>query len=222
MNITYHIHVNAFRISESASTKLILVGFFNDPFEPLESSYAPPNHFSFETENKTLKQQAWKKGVEILKQDGSFEGYIESETLSQKFSIRYADNSDRFLSDSLRFPLSQYKTVAVPANKHKQADLHVKRDRSLPRDELDSLMLNAGFYEVWTPRNRIYTLQFESVIDAKNVFFQLKEYFLTAKGIKQLNFEVVGDLIRFPSNFKMAKFLPKQERMAFLPQEQLL
>lgn len=210
MKTNYHIHVNVFQISKSTETKLVEAGYFYDPFEPLESSYAPPNHYSCETTDKKLMRQAWARGLEILKQDDQFEGYIECETLSEKFSIKYADSQNKKSQLTKPFPLPIFRTVEVPPNKHKKADLHVKRDNTIPRDELDVLMLASGFYEVWTPRNRIYTLQLESAVDAKAIFFKLKDFFHNTGGIKQLNFEVIGNLVRFPNDFKMAKFLPKQ------------
>lgn len=210
MKNNYHIHVNVFQISTLTETKLVEAGYFYDPFEPLESSYSPPNHYSCETTDKNIMRQAWEKGLEILKQDTQFKGYIECETLSDRFSVRYNDDRHKHFQPIHPFPLPQFKTKNVPPHQHKQADLHVKRANTIPRDELDNLMLRSGFYEVWTPRNRIYTLQLESAIDAKAIFLQLKDYFSVTGGIKQLNFEVVGNLIRFPDNFKMAEFLPKQ------------
>jgi hypothetical protein len=212
MELHYHIHVNVFEISKVSEIKLIEAGYFYDPFEPLESSYAPPNHYSWEGTNKKLMQRLWENGLEILKQDEQFKGYIECETLSEKFSIKYADSQIKKFQLTKPFPLPLFKTIEVPPNKHKQADLHVKRHKAMPRDELDTLMLASGFYEVWTPRSRIYTLQLESAVDAKALFLKLKDFFHVTGGIKQLNFEVIGNLIRFPNDFKMAKFLPKQEK----------
>jgi hypothetical protein len=205
----YHIHVNVFKISEFSKEKLIEAGFFYDPFVPLESSYAPPEHYSCETRDKKLMKQAWGKGLGILEQDNVFKGYIECEILSEQFSIKYTDDRDKNPESNCQFPLPQYKIVDVPLNKYKQADLHIKRDKATPRDELDTLLLKSGFYEVWTPRNRIYTLQLESAKDAKSIFMQLKNYFHLRGGIKQLNFEVIRNLVRFPNDFKMAKYLPK-------------
>lgn len=209
MQNCYHIHVNVFQISESTKERLVEAGYFFDPFVHLETSYAPPVHYSCETTDKQLIRKAWRKGLKILEQDDEFRGYIECETLSDKFSIKYADSYNKKFKSTRPFPLPHFKTVDVPPNKHKQADLHVKRDKSTPRDELDALMLESGFYEVLTPRNRIYTLQLESAVDAKAIFLQLKDYFHSTGGIKQLNFEVIGNLVRFPKDFKMARFLPK-------------
>lgn len=212
-NDFYHVHINVFNISNSSKQKLINAGFFYDPFVPLESSYAPPEHYSCETFDKQLMKQSWKNGLAILEQDNQFEGYIECEILSKEFSIKYTDDKVKKSNLTCQFPLPQYKIVDVPLNKYKQADLHVKRDKATPRDELDTLLLNSGFYEVWTPRNRIYTLQLESAKDAKSIFLQLKKYFHLRGGIKQLNFEVIRSLVRFPNDFKMAKYLPKGQCM---------
>jgi len=208
-NHYYHIHINVFQISEKSRVDLIQVGFFYDPFVPLESSYAPPEHYSCETHDKELMKCAWKDGLEILKNDDSFIGYIEQEILSNKYSVNYSNY--KFFKSNLgnQFPLPKFMVHDVPPSKHKHADLHVKRDKATPRDKLDDNLLASGFYEVWTPRNRIFTLQLECTQDAKSIFTLLKKYFNLTGGIKQLNFEVIGNLVRFPKEFKMAKYLPK-------------
>jgi hypothetical protein len=218
----FHVHVNVFAISKETRNRLLDCGFFYDPFVFLDRSYAPPEHYSIETTDKQITNAAWDRALKILKADTQFVGYIEQEVLSKKFSVTYDSYQTRKKNYKAQFPLPKLRTCDAPLNKHKRADLHIKRDKSAPRDELDMQLLDSGFYEVWTPRNRIFTLQLEYAKDAKAIFLILKIYFDLVGGIKQLNFEIVSKLVRFPNEFKMAKFLPKQIKSNHYPKSNIL
>jgi len=140
--------------------------------------------------------------LEILKNDSSFVGYIESETLYGKFSTNFEER--REFDSRLHFPLPIMKTVRVPHSSHKMADLHVKKEGDAEKDDLDRILSCHGFYEVNTPRHRIYTLQTQHISDAKKIYYILRQYFYQAGGIKQLNFEMVGKLKKFPCNCEVS------------------
>ena len=108
------------------------------------------------------------------------------------------------------FPLPKFTLSDVPSNKHKRADLHVKRPASSRRDQLDLDLRESGFYEVHTERNRIYTLQCENAGDAKRIFLLLEEFLRVAGGAGQVNFETISKFLRKPADLQLPRYLPKQ------------
>ena len=66
-----------------------------------------------------------------------------------------------------------------------------------------------NFYEVWTPRNRIFTFQTEDFKDAKLAYEKLVEYFAATGGVKQVDLEITGNLVRKPFDFPLARVIPR-------------
>ena len=101
---TYHVHVNAYELNATTGIQLVENEFFFDPFVPLSGSYAPPTHYSHECSDISKHRNAWIKALSILEIDSCFNGYIEAEVLSTRFSKTY-DVTDRF-RNTIEFPLS--------------------------------------------------------------------------------------------------------------------
>jgi hypothetical protein len=208
----HHIHANIQKIGANTRKLFETAGFWLDPFIEVENSYAPPIHYAFECDDTSEAQAAWADAVKITQSDAEFEGYIEFETLSSRFEARLSRapyNPDR------PFPLPRLPISEVPLNKHKGADLHVKRAAVVSRDQLDIDMLDAGFYEVQTERNRIYTLQCEDARDAKRLFNLLRQYLSVAGGADQVNFEVISKFLRKPKDLHLPRYMPRQGAQYF-------
>ncbi len=69
------------------------------------------------------------------------------------------------------------------------------------------MLLDAGCYEVHTPRSRIYTLQFESVEDGITAFTFFKKLFMRTGGMKHIHLEVTKDIHKSPANFEFVPFV---------------
>jgi hypothetical protein len=160
-----------------------------------------------ECDDTNEARRAWNLAHGILQDDADFIGYIEFETLTAAFE---ADISKLRYSPPFAFPLQQFSLSEVPPYRHKHADLHVKRPASYPPDDLDVQLVRTGFYEVHTERNRIYTLQCEAANDAMHIFSILRDFLTVTGGAKQVNFEVIGRFIRKPYDFRVARYLPRQ------------
>ena len=183
-----------------------------DPFVDIEISYAPLIHYSLECDDIGRASAAWSAAVRILQADSKFEGYVEFETASSRFE---APMTMKPYEPAHTFPLHKFTLSEVPSNKHKRADLHVKRPASTSRDQLDLDLLESGFYEVHTERNRIFTLQCENAGDAKQIFLLLEKYLRVAGGASQVNFEVISKFLRKPADLLLPRYLPAQ-RSGFL------
>jgi len=210
MKTKYEIHVNGHEIGEDLEPILLSLGFFPDPFEQgvPGTRNVPPHHFTFESFNDPANRDyVWEKALEAVKEDPNFKGYIESETVPEIFCIKLEEKP--FMPSSVSFPLPVCKTIEVPIGKCKAADIHVKRSGNLPRDALDEMMLAHNFYEVHTPRNRIFTFQTEAFSDAKASYEALRDYFSKVGGVKQVDLEVTGKFYRKPMDFPVARVVPK-------------
>jgi len=203
----HHVHANVHEIGQGVSRQFKEAGFSFDPFVELPGSYAPPMHYSVETDSPALAHEAWRKGKEIIEGDKAFAGYLEYETLAGQFDSIFESRGYR-PTNQLRLP--ELVLSEVPPSKHKRADLHVKRSVRHREDALDETMKRAGFYEVRTERNRIYTLQCEHVDDAKQIFDILHRHISESGGAEQVNFEVIGRFFRKPYDFRVARYLPRQ------------
>jgi len=207
MTKLYHLHINIFNITNRSIKRLEDIGYKNAPFLFIEGSYAPPMHYEFENNNFDQINQYWDKALKVLEEDSFFKGYIEYESLIDDYSTKYRENYK--FSKDIPFPIAILKTVDVPFNAFKKSDLHIKRTLGLPYDELDSLLIKHGFYEVRTARHRLYTIQAESSKDMIFIYKKLKKYFDKSGGVKALTLEFVSRLVRFPSDFNVVGFLPK-------------
>ena len=209
MTTKYEMHVNGYKIGDSLESKLVALGFYRDPFLQTENRHTPKNHFTFEVfgDPKT-HNSTWIKALQVVKDDEEFQGYIEAETVPEDYSTKFEEIKP-YSGRDFPFPLPVCKTIEVPVGKHKAADIHVKRGLDLPKDELDKLLLSRNFYEVHTPRNRIFTFQTEWFGDAKEAYKRLYQYFLQAGGVKQVDLEITSKLYRNPKNFPLAKIVPR-------------
>src|SRR5438132_3335116 len=169
----HHIHANIRRLGPETPRLFEAAGFVLDPFIDIENSYAPPIHYCLECDLPGEANAAWSNAVSTVHGDPDFVGYIEFETASSRFEAPMA--SKRY-APTRAFPVPNLSLSEVPLNKHKRADLHVKRPASDARDQLDVDLKNSGFYEVHTERNRIYTLQCENAGDARRIFLLLEEF----------------------------------------------
>jgi hypothetical protein len=205
--VRYEIHVNTRNISKNTEDGLVEIDFSPDPFLPSGFAHTPANHFTWETYNNSrLRDRRWNEVIALLRRDARFEGYAESETVSEDYCVKF-DNFHNY-DPSVEFPLRGLKTIQLPDGNHKTTDIHVKRSVETKRDSLDSLLNESGFYEIHTPRNRIFTLHTEWIGDAKTIFAQLKDYFPKSGGVKGMEMEVVSDFYRSPG-FPLADTIPK-------------
>lgn len=207
-NLLFHIHVISTQISESTKVSLIDIGYVKSSFLFFEGNEFIPSHYSFKTSSYSAAIQLWLSGLEIVKKDKNFIGHISRETISDKFIVRYSEKKSKNFILARPFPLTILKTVDTLHDPYKKADLHVKRSISTKVNYVDSILVEKGFSEVWTKDNRLYTIQIESVEDAKKIFKLLKQYFDEVGGIDQLSFEIVNEVIKFPHDLKMTEVLP--------------
>ncbi|MCH7850579.1 MAG: hypothetical protein IH845_02960 [Nanoarchaeota archaeon] len=203
----YEIHVNAKTIHKNIESKLLEFGFSSDPFLPTGLAHTPTNHFTWEAYNNPKSRKlTWDKTRLLLSGDITFQGYAESETVSEGHIVKFHNpNSFNYTAE---FPLQRLDAVQLAKGHHKSSDIHIKRGLDLKRDVLDTLLLNNGFYEVHTPRNRIFTLHAEWIGDAKTIFSKLKDYFLESKSVKEMRLEVVSGFYKSP-NFPVADAIQK-------------
>jgi hypothetical protein len=203
----HHVHANIRSLGTESRGLFAAARFMLDPFVDIEISYAPPIHYSLECDDAGEANAAWRTAVAITQADPDFEGYVEFETLSKRFSAPVVSKP---YEPDRAFPLPSFQLSEVPLQKHKRADLHVKRTAGRARDQLDLDLTRAGFYEVHTERNRIYTLQCENAGDARRIFLLLKKFLTISGGAEQVNFEVISKFLRKPLDLRLPKYLPKQ------------
>jgi hypothetical protein len=206
--LIFHIHIISTQISKLAEARLVDLGYAKISFLVFERNDFIPLHYSFKTDSYFDIMRLWISALEIIESDKSFIGHISRETISNKFIKRYSEKESENFVLSKPFPLNFLNTIEILHCPYKKADLHVKRNISTEINYIDLTLIEIGFSEVWTNKSRLYTIQIESVRDAKKIFNLLKQYFDEAGGINQLSFEIVNEVIKFPTNLKMTKVLP--------------
>lgn len=210
MKVYQHVHINGYEKGEALENKLKKLGFWPDPFRQdkgIGLRYMPPHHYSFETvDDESGMNIAFQEAVKILEEDQQFRGYIESENIPEKCRQRYPQRAHDTI---LPFPFPPCTFVDATFPKYKACDLHLKRSLDLLRDELDDKFHQHGFYEVHTPRNRIYTIQIETVGDGKRAFKSLDQYFRQAGGVKEMYLEITKSFWRKPSDFPVPALVQK-------------
>lgn len=216
MHSEYHVHINAYNINDNSVKELLSLAFIEDHFiQNVDHKYAPKFHFSsYDSTNSKQRNKIFDIGLNIIQNDPSFVGYIEAETLPSKLKTYFKDKT--FNSGDIKnFPFEKVLLINVPFNQFKACDIHIDRAGSLPRDQLDDLLLNCGFYEVHTKDNvgnvdeRIFTIQTQSSFDAKKLYKELKRFFSASGGIRKIEMEFTNNLIRIPSTFELVPFVPK-------------
>ena len=211
MTIRYESHVNGYEMGNALTDKLLALGFISDPFGqhiPGRTRYMPPHHFTFQDmTKKSALEIAFVEAVKKIREDHQFKGYIESETAVEKRFDKEDYNLDLGALSKLEFPFRPCELVVVLPEEHKAADIHIKRALDLPRDRLDELLLENNFYEVVTPRNRLFTLQTLSANDGKVAYKKLVDYFSVVHGIKQIDFEITHGFYKQPFDFPVPQLL---------------
>ncbi len=214
----FHVHINAYNINDKSVKKLFSSGFKEDPFiQNVDHIYAPKFHYSsYDSTSVKQRDSIFNIGLNIIQNDTSFVGYIESETLPTKLKTYFEEKpfNIKLIKD---FPFKKIALNEVPLNQFKACDIHIDRAGSLPRDTLDDLLLNCGFYEVHTKTitmpeqidERIFTIQTQSSFDAKLLYQQLESFFSCAGGIRKIEMEITNNLIRIPETFELVPFVPK-------------
>jgi hypothetical protein len=213
-----HVHINGYEVSDDLERKFLGIGFFFDPFKKLErgsthpmlegARFMPQFHYSFETDNFGEMQSAFNASVEAIQSEADFVGYVESETVPEAYNARLNPAKPYNPQDD-KIEIPQFELIQVPEGKHKACDIHMKRPAESPRDALDDILLNAGCYEVHTPRSRIYTLQFESGRDGIATFNLFNEFFRENGGMKHIYLEVAKDMYKQPADFEFVPYIRK-------------
>jgi len=216
--IDRHVHINGYKVSDDLERKFLSIGFFFDPFKKLERGFTHPMlngarfmpsfHYSFETESFGEMENAFSAAVEAIRSERDFEGYIESEIVPNEYNIEFNQSQiDKPRERCVKIP--KFELVHVSEGKHKACDIHMKRPYVAPRDKLDDLLLDAGCYEVHTPRSRIYTLQFESGRDGIAAFDFFKKFFTQNGGMNHIYLEIAKDMYKEPANFEFVPYVKK-------------
>lgn len=135
-----------------------------------------------------------------LEHEEDMNGYIECEEVTRESVTRF---TERVYEARKRFPLGGVEFVKAKRG----ADIHVfrSRERSHIGDALDTRLAAAGFYEVWTAQERIWTLLLENPDDAEVAYQKLKTHFEKAGGITKIEKEIVCRLQSLPSTFPLMK-----------------
>lgn len=212
----YHVHVNCYRISEKTITKLEALGLNNDPFtENDQHEFSPKEHYSFyECISRIQQDSLYKDVLQVLEEDQSFMGYVETETCPLKLKHWFCYKP--FLSEKIEFPIARTILQEVPLSSHKACDIHIDRPWECPRDELDIQLQRIGFFEVHTlepvrkkPLERIYTIQTQNIKNAKLIYKQLFRYLQKVGGALKIELEYTHNFSRFPRNFRVAPYITK-------------
>ncbi len=210
MKINQHVHVNGYEMGAGLEEKLQALGFWPDPFRQDKSPgirYMPPYHYSFETaDDPEAMHLAFERAVEMLAEDHDFKGYIESEHVPERRKAQFSLPS---FVGKIPFPFEPCEMIEALPPKYKACDIHTKRPLDIPRDGLDDLFHAHGFYEVHTPRHRIYTIQIETIADGVKAFELLKDYFGQVGGVKQIYLEITAGFWRKPYDFPVPAILKR-------------
>src|SRR5438552_4004407 len=87
INVKYEIHVNGYGLGKDLGERFLGLGFYVDEFDRSKiQTHAPPYHFTFRTYgNRRRLNEVWNRAEELVKQDKSFLGYIEAETVPEHY-----------------------------------------------------------------------------------------------------------------------------------------
>ena len=232
-NAEYHIHVNHFGASRpNAAEGLQQIGLRSKPCiilgphpeaspaktETLRSMYntcldddptslglvqgSPANHpnfwmMHFKAGDISKVHAVYERALKAMRRDSSFRGYIEAEAVSQANQIEYAA---RPYNPKFGVPCPKMKWWVCGA---KTADIHIFRGREAPYDTLDTRLEEKGFYEVWTAKERIWTLVVDDSTHGKKTFLKMADYFENAGGIKAMEYETITHLTTVPHDFPL-------------------
>ena len=193
----YHLHINHFGadIPEPIGSLIDEQGFSPTECEMVDD-HTPLWIVTKKFHSRADAENAFSAALDLIPSNCGMNGYMECEVVEpgsvQKFSKTEYDSS-------WLFPVGRPQFHDAPRG----ADIHIFRAISTPRDELDTRLLHTGFYEVTTPKERIWTLLLESEIDAVILFEKLKAHFLQAGGASKIEREIVNSLQVVPRGFRL-------------------
>jgi len=128
--------------------------------------------------------------------DPEFYGYMECETIEKGWVRRFTQTAYNFSPT-----LGPWEPTFVQALRG--ADIHIFRAIHTPYDNLDDQLERAGFYEVLTDKERIWTFLMENVSESLLAFDFLQNHFATAGGISKIERELVRSLSSAPKSFPL-------------------
>lgn len=197
----YHIHVNHFATNLPTSIdQLERLGFKATPaYLVRDGQKSALWLIAKKVSLPLIRDSVYQSARDIIKDDVSFEGYIESETVASNCVTTFEMHS---FSASQPFPLHRVNSFCAG----KVADIHIYRPRGC-HDALDSLLEANGFYLVETERKKIWTLLLPELRQAAEAYRQLRHYFKTCGGIIELELEVINKLEVVPQNWMVPAFL---------------
>ena len=213
MKTKYEIHINGYKLGDCLERAVLSFGFYPDNFDRTKiTTHAPLHHYTYRTyESRARLNEVWNKTLEAIQNDDCFEGYIEAETVPDKYRLTFQEKP---FTPIVNFPFPKCETpLLLQAGLHKASDIHIERDLDLPRDELDDLLLAHNFYEVhWRGEHedeRIFTYQTAWFGDAKKAYALLRDYIKNSGGARQVDLEITNLFLRKPSDFPVSRVLPK-------------
>ncbi len=175
----YHLHINHFGADiPKPIGKLIEARGYSPTKCEMVESHTPLWIVTKKFHSLIDAEEAFAEALGLISTDCGMNGYIERESVEpgsvQKFSQIEYDASQSFPMAPLRF-----------RDAPRGGDIHIFRSIDTPRDDLDVRLFHAGFYEVTTPKERIWTLLLQSEVDAATLFDSLKVHFSRAGGISK-------------------------------------
>lgn len=138
--------------------------------------------------------EEFSNALKLMREDETMHGYMECEMVTDGSIARFEEKP---YDDIHEFPLSRPEFVVAPRG----ADIHIFRDLETPYDELDVRLEKAGFYEVATDEERIWTFLMQDANDAERLFQALAAHFEVAGGISKIEKEIVQMLETSPQTF---------------------
>lgn len=143
--------------------------------------------------------------LENISSDPGMNGYVELENVPRGNVARYQEKPYAYGGG---FPLGPLRSWLQ--KRKRGADIHIFRNREVPYDHMDTMLQNAGFYEVITPTQRIWTLLLENAEDANIEFHNYKHYLERAGGVSRIEMEIVEKISPIPREFSLLPVVPKQ------------
>jgi len=199
MTMAHHVHINHFGDSPPDTIEEIKRSGFSvkETVSCLENKKRKMWLMGYEYDDGNVSLGIYRVAVAILLKDPTFHGYMELEMLLPGYEMTFEEKK---YNPRREFPIREVRFV----DGKKKADVHIFRDYDGQGDRLDQLLLDNGFYEVRTPKSRIWTLLVGSLSEFHHYRRILPEYFRAAGGVKKLEFEIVGRMDASPG-FELPK-----------------
>jgi len=195
----YHLHINHFAACLPAilSELQMAEGFSVTKCTIKESnSYTPLWIATKKVSGPQDAEHTFESVRSRLSNDPAFYGYIECETIEKRWVRRFTQTTYNSSSN-----LGPWEPTFVQALRG--ADVHIFRAIHTPYDDLDEQLERAGFYEVLTDKERIWTFLMEDVSESLLAFDFLQSHFATAGGISKIEREIVRSLSTVPKSFPL-------------------